>query len=82
MRRFILFVSLFALAACSEAPLEDQSERAAAEIEKQIQGDAKSLEAAADEAVKILKSEIDEDLKADGVIESVQETSAVSGNRE
>ncbi len=62
-----LFLGLIALSACSDAPMEDQGEEEVTAIEKQIEGDAKSLEAAADEAVKELKSEIETDLTADGI---------------
>lgn len=66
MHKPLLLASLSLLTACSEAPLEDQGEEAAIQIEKQIEGDAKSLEEAADEAVKVLESDIEEDLTADG----------------
>lgn len=66
----LLALSVLVLSACSDAPLEDQGEEEVAAIEKQIEGDAKSLEAAADEAVRELKSEIETDLSADGVASS------------
>lgn len=63
----LLVIGFVVLSGCSDAPLEDQGEEEVIAIEKQIEGDAKSLEAAADEAVKELKSEIETDLSADGV---------------
>lgn len=82
MHKLFLFSSLSILAACSEVPLEDQSEEAAAEIEKQIEGDAKSLEEAAAESVKVLESEIEEELQADGFQRPVPTTSPVSESQE
>ncbi len=82
MRRLPLLVAISILTACSEAPLEDQSEEAAAEIEKQIQGDAKSLEEAADEAVRVLESEIEEELTADGFARPVPTSPRVSDDQE
>lgn len=68
MRKFCLLILSFGiLGACSETPLEDQNEDEVTAIEKQIEGDAKSLEAAADEAVKELKLEIEADLSDDGI---------------
>lgn len=71
MRAPALFLSLLMLAACSDAPSVDQGEGTAVAIEKQIEGDAKSLEAAADEAVNVLHSKMEEDLKADGFAKPV-----------
>ncbi|MEP2102362.1 MAG: hypothetical protein ABJP02_12730 [Parasphingorhabdus sp.] len=62
-----LVIGLALLSACSDAPSETEGEEEVTAIEKQIEGDAKSLEAAADEAVKELKSEIEADLSDDGV---------------
>ncbi len=71
MRKLPLLASvLFILTACSEGPVEEQGEEALLEIENQIEGDAKSLEEAADEAVKVLQSEIEQDLAADGFTRS------------
>lgn len=55
------------LGACSESPIEDQGEEAIAELEREIEEDAQSLEEAADEAVKALAEDIDSQLVADGV---------------
>lgn len=65
--RFIVPVIVVALAACSETPVEEQSEEVRAEMEKQIQTDANSLEEAAAEAVTVLEQEIDAELANDGV---------------
>lgn len=82
MRRLSLFASLSILAACSEAPLDDQNEETAVQIEKQIEGDAKSLEEAADAAVKVLESEIDENLEADGFVRPVPTVPTTTQNQE
>lgn len=82
MRQLIFLTSLSLLAACSEAPIEDQGEAAIAEIEKQIEGDARSLEEAADEAVKVLESEIEEELTADGFSPALPATQRVTENPE
>ena len=66
MRTPALLLCLSLLAACSDAPPEGQGEGSAVAIEKQIEGDAKSLEAAADEAVNVLHSKMEAELKADG----------------
>jgi len=63
----LLMPAALALAACSETPVEEQGEVAIAEMEKQIQEDAQSLEEAADEAVKALEEDIDAQLAADGI---------------
>ena len=47
-----------ALSACSENPIEEQGEDAIAELDRQIERDANSLEEAADEAVQALEAEI------------------------
>jgi hypothetical protein len=62
-----LVPALLMLAACSEAPMEERGEEAIAELEKQIEDDAQSLELAADEAVKALAEDIDAELAADGI---------------
>lgn len=67
MRTPFLFLGLIIIAACSETPLEEQGGGTEVAIEKQIEGDAKSLEAAADEAVNVLQSKLEEELEADGV---------------
>lgn len=59
--------ALLLLAACSEPPIEEQGEEAIAEMEKEIEADARSLEEAADEAVKLLEAEIEDELKNEGV---------------
>ncbi len=82
MRSFFLLGSFTLFAACSEAPLEDQGEEAAAQIEKQIEGDAQSLEEAADEAVRVLKSEIEEDLEDDGFANPPPATALTDQNEE
>lgn len=56
-----------AISACSETPIEEQGPEAIAEMEKQIESDALSLEQAADEAVKILEEDIAEDLASEGI---------------
>ena len=71
MRTHALFLSLIIITACSDAPVEEQRAGTEAAIEKQIEGDAKSLEAAADEAVNVLQSKIEKELEADGVLEPV-----------
>ncbi|MEH6756623.1 MAG: hypothetical protein V7676_03835 [Parasphingorhabdus sp.] len=65
MRKFTPFACLAMLAACSDVPMEEQNEGATIAVEQQIEGDAKSLEAAADEAVKVLKSEMKDNLESD-----------------
>lgn len=82
MRQLIFFVSLSVLAACSEAPIEEQGEAAVVEIEKQIEGDARSLEEAAEEAVKVLEAEIEEELRADGFPRPRSATTRVAENPE
>ncbi|GAA0481914.1 hypothetical protein GCM10009096_25200 [Parasphingorhabdus litoris] len=67
LKYYLLCTSILLLGGCSDAPRDDLGEDEATAIEKQIEGDAKSLEAAADEAVKELKSEIEADLSDDGI---------------
>ncbi|MGB5725079.1 MAG: hypothetical protein WBM39_11760 [Parasphingorhabdus sp.] len=55
------------LAACSETPIEERGEEAIAEMESQIEKDARSLEEAADESVKALEKDIDSQLADDGI---------------
>ncbi|VAW00890.1 hypothetical protein MNBD_ALPHA04-1921 [hydrothermal vent metagenome] len=62
----ILLVAI-SLAACSETKVEQQDAATVAELEKVIEAEAKSLEEAAKEAVKILDAEIESDLKSEGV---------------
>lgn len=64
---YALAPALLMLAACSETPVEEQGEEAMAEQEKQIEEDARSLEEAADEAVRALEREIDVELADDGI---------------
>lgn len=68
MRALIPFLGLLVLAACSDGSPENQEEGSAVAIEKQIEGDAKSLEAAADEAVNVLKSKEEEELQNEGIL--------------
>lgn len=63
----LLAPAVLLLASCSETPVEEKGDEAIAEHEQQIQEDAQSLEQAADEAVKVLESDIDAELAADGV---------------
>ena len=63
----LLVPAVLILGACSESPIEDQGEAAIAELEKEIEEDARSLEEAADEAVRALAEDIDSQLVADGV---------------
>lgn len=58
---------ILGITACSETPIEEQGPEAIAEMEKQIESDALSLEQAADEAVKILEEDIADDLAAEGI---------------
>lgn len=67
MRLCALLAMALLLASCSESPIEEQGEEAIAEMEKQIEKDARSLEEAAAEAVTILEQDIAEELEADGV---------------
>ncbi|MEO9469164.1 hypothetical protein [Parasphingorhabdus sp.] len=66
-RRFPVCLLAIAITACSETPIEEQGPEAIAEMEKQIESDALSLEQAADEAVKILEEDIADDLAAEGI---------------
>lgn len=65
-RHLILPLALL-LAACSETPVEEMGDEAIAEMEREIQEDAQSLEEAADAAVKVLEEEIDAQLADDGI---------------
>ena len=60
-------LSLFFVSACSETPIEEQGAEAVAEMEQQIEDDAKTLEQAADEAVEILDAEIQAELEDEGI---------------
>lgn len=62
----ILVPIVMILAACSQTPVEEQGDEAIAEHEIQIQEDAKSLEEAADAAVRALEEDIEAELAADG----------------
>ena len=55
------------LTACSETPIEERDEDAIADMEQQIEEDARSLEEAADQAVKALEEDIDAELADDGI---------------
>ncbi len=63
----LLAASALLLSACSETPVEEKGDEAVAEMEKQIEQDAQSLEEAADEAVKAMAEDIDAELAADGI---------------
>ncbi|WP_339690776.1 hypothetical protein [uncultured Parasphingorhabdus sp.] len=63
----LLTVSALLLSACSETPVEEKGDEAIAEMEKEIEQDAQSLEEAADEAVKAMAEDIDAELAADGI---------------
>ncbi len=68
MFRVLILSIAIALAACSETKVEQQDATTIAELEKVIEAEAKSLEEAAEEAVKILDSEIESELEAEGVM--------------
>lgn len=68
MRALIVLSGLLLLTACSDPSPENTDEGSAVAIERQIEGDAKSLEAAADEAVNVLKSKEADRLQNDGVV--------------
>ena len=72
----LLTASALLLSACSETPVEEKGDEAIAEMEAQIEEDAKSLEEAADEAVKALAEDIDAELAADGIPDPAVETTA------
>ena len=74
MRTAVILLGLSILGGCSDALPENQGEGSAAAIEKQIEGDAKSLEAAADEAVNVLHSKMEAELEADGFARPVATT--------
>ncbi|WP_339824272.1 hypothetical protein [uncultured Parasphingorhabdus sp.] len=65
--RALLTASALLLSACAETPVEEKGDDAIAEMEKQIEQDAQSLEEAADEAVKAMAEDIDAELAADGI---------------
>lgn len=74
MRRFpLLGLSALMLAACSETPVEEQGDEVIAEMEAEIEADAKSLEEAADEAVKALAEDIDEEMAAEGISTTLED---------
>lgn len=62
-----VIILILGITACSETPIEEQGPEVIAEMEKQIESDALSLEQAADEAVKILEEDIADDLAAEGI---------------
>lgn len=66
MRSLILPVALI-VAACSETPIDEQGDAAIAELEKEIEEEAQTLEEAADEAYLALEADIDSELAADGI---------------
>ena len=68
--RFLLVSAALILSACSETPIEEQNETEMAETEKEIAAEAKSIEEAADEAVKVLEEEIEAELQDDGITSS------------
>tara|TARA_R110002033_G_scaffold89424_6_gene139583 strand:- start:104 stop:352 length:249 start_codon:yes stop_codon:yes gene_type:complete len=72
---FLVLTALL-LAACSETPVEEKGDEAIAEMESQIEEEAKSLEEAADEAVKALAEDIDAELAADGIPDPAAVTDA------
>ena len=63
----ILVPVALTLSGCSETPVEEKGDEAIAAHEQQIHEDARSLEQAADEAVKAMEEDIDAQLAADGV---------------
>ncbi len=63
----LVTASALLLSACSETPVEEKDDEAVAEMEKQIEQDAQSLEEAADAAVKAMAQDIDADLASDGI---------------
>ena len=67
MRIVFALAPALLIAGCSDSTLEEQTDEEIAEIEKQVEQDAKSLEEAADEAVKVLEEEIEADLADDGI---------------
>ncbi len=72
--RTLIGLSVLLLAACSETPVEEKGDEAIAEMEAEIEEDAKSLEEAADEAVKALAEDIDAEMAAEGISATAQET--------
>lgn len=74
----LLGLGALLLAACSETPMEEKGDAAIAEMEAEIEEDARSLEEAADEAAKVMAEEIDAELAADGITApaATSETSA------
>ncbi|WP_321323721.1 hypothetical protein [uncultured Parasphingorhabdus sp.] len=70
----LLGLSLLLLAACSETPMEEQGDEAIAEMEAEIEEDARSLEEAAAEAARVMAEDIDAELAADGVNDPVADT--------
>ena len=70
IRNLIMPLALL-FGACSETPVEEKGDEAIAEMEKQIEQDALSLEQAADKAAKALAEDIDAELAADGIAEPV-----------
>ncbi|SIN98034.1 hypothetical protein SAMN02745824_2518 [Parasphingorhabdus marina DSM 22363] len=67
MKQTAIIPAIILLASCSETPIEEQGEEAIAEMERQIEQDARSLEEAAAEAVQALEQDIADELEADGI---------------
>ncbi|MEH6662055.1 MAG: hypothetical protein V7679_10435 [Parasphingorhabdus sp.] len=74
----ILGLSALLLTACSETPVEEKGDEAIAEMEAEIEQEARSLEEAADQAAKVMAEDIDAELSADGITApaAVAETTA------
>ena len=73
----VLIPVALVLGGCSETPVEEKGDEAIAAHEQQIQEDAKSLEQAADEAVKAMEEDIDAQLAADGIADPSMRTTPV-----
>lgn len=61
---------LFLMTACSETNLDDLDKGELEEIEKQVEEDAQTLEAAAAEAVQVLEEDVRSELAEDGITDS------------
>ncbi len=78
MKKLIFAASLFALSGCSEKAPESAAEKV--EVtgdDKEIEQEAKSIDAAADEAASIVEEETGEEIQASETADA--ETSAESG---
>ncbi|NRD88670.1 hypothetical protein C8024_03080 [Sphingopyxis sp. BSNA05] len=71
--RTLLGLSALLIAACSETPVEEKGDEAIAEMEAEIEEDARSLEKAADEAAKVMAEDIDAEMAAEGISATAQE---------